>query len=144
MGGSTGASAFGAVRRKRGRSMDELCMMGLLWFMIVGGALSVVVCDFIVPGRLRSAGGMLGAIAYICLALVVIYAYWMTITTPSYAPPDYIPPSSTEQELDEAKRLASGKERTGISDKFARAAVCILFFTFVVSVNLFILWFTLW
>ena len=105
--------------------MDELCMMSLLWFMIVGGALSVVVCDFIVPGRLRSAGGMLGAIAYICLALVVIYAYWMTITTPSYAPPDYIPPSSTEQELDEAKRLASGKERTGISDKFARAAVCI-------------------
>ena len=121
-------SAFGAVRRKRGRSMDELCMMGLLWFMIVGGALSVVVCDFIIPGRLHTTGGKLGAVAYICLALLVIYAYWMTITTPSYAPPDYVPPTCSEQELDEAKRLASGKERTGLSDKFARAAVCVSVF----------------
>jgi len=122
MGRGTGASAFGAVKRKRGRSMDELCMMGMLWVIIIGGALSVIVCDFLVQDRIKSFGGKVGLILYTGLALTVIYSYWVTITTPSYAPPDYVPPDCSEKDLDEGKRLAPSKEAAGVPDKFARAA----------------------
>ena len=104
--------------------MDELCLMGMLWFVIIGGALSVIICDFVAMGRLESFGGKVGLLLYIGLSSVVVYSYWMTITTPSYAPLDYVPPDCSEKELDEGKKLAPAKEATGIRDKFARAAVC--------------------
>ena len=104
--------------------MEELFLMGMIWFMIIGGALSVIICDFIVPKRLSTTGGFIGFVLYTGLSLLVVYSYYITITTTSYAPLDYIPPDSTEEELDEGRKLAPGKEANGIRDKFARAAVC--------------------
>jgi len=122
MGKNTGASAFGVLKRKRGRSMEELFLMGMIWFMIIGGALSVIICDFLIPKRYTSVGGFICFFLYVALSCIVIYSYWMVIITPSYAPLDYVPPDSTEEELDEGRKLAPAKEATGIRDKFARAA----------------------
>ena len=98
--------------------------MGTIWVLILGGAMSVVLCDFLLNGRAATRGGLIGLLCYLALVFMLVYAYWMTITTPTYAPLDYTPPNTTSEEREDEVKVAREKEIAGMRDKFARASVC--------------------